>query len=180
MPYPINMPRACSPGGRFNTDFETQAINSAITMDLRNPVGTTATWYTFNSSLTSVDPIYDVGDSLPTYTGGKIWDGPYSLPIVRAIIKQGQAKTSQLGFYNSDMLHLTVNSVDIEKLVPNIMTNPDDLGRHRTVWKGEVWRPYQAQQLGVVAEKFTLLAIDCIQVMPEEMVNDPQFLQYAN
>ena len=60
------------------------------------------------------------------------------------------------------------------------MGNPDDLGRHRAVWKGEVWRPFQAQQVGVVAEGFTLLAIDLIQVMPEEMVNDPQFLTYAS
>ena len=174
------MTRACSPGGRFTTDFETQAIASAIDMDLKNPVGTRAQWWIFNSVLTDVDPIYDVGDSLPTFTGGKIWDGPYTMPIVRAIIKQGQTKTSQQGFYNADLLHLTVNATDMEKLIPGIMNNPDDVGRHRVVWKGEVWRPFQAQQVGVVAEGFTLLAIDCTQVMPEELVNDPQFLQYAN
>ena len=43
------MTRACSPGGRFNTDFETQAISNAITMDLRNPVGTLAQWWLFDS-----------------------------------------------------------------------------------------------------------------------------------
>jgi hypothetical protein len=174
------MSRACSPGGRFTSDFETQAINGAITMDLRNPVGTLAQWWIFNSTLTSVDPIYDTGDSLPSYTGGKVWDGPYTVPIVRALITQGQTKTSQQGFYNADLLHLTVNSPDMEKLIPGIMANPDDLGRHRVVWKNEVWRPYQAQQKGIVAENFTLLSIDCIQVMPEELVNDPQFLEYAN
>jgi len=174
------MTRACSPGGRFSTDFETQAISSAITMDLRNPVGTIAQWWLFNSTLTSVDPIYDTGDSLPTFTGGKIWDGPYMVPVVRAVITQGQAKTSQMGFYNSDFLHLTMNAADMEKLVPGIMNSPDDTGRHRVVWKGEVWRPYQAQQKGVVAEGFTLLALDCIQVMPEELVNDPQFSGYVN
>lgn len=174
------MSRACSPGGRFTTDFETQAISSAITMDLRNPVGTTAQWWLFNSVLTEVDPIYDTGDNLPSFTGGKMWDGPFTVPIVRAVIKQGQTKTSQQGFYNADLLHLTVNSTDMEKLVPGIMNNPDDVGRHRIVWKGEVWRPYQAQQTGVVAEGFVLLSIDCTQVMPEELVNDPQFLSYAN
>ena len=174
------MTRACSPGGRFSTDFETQAIGNAITMDLRNPVGTLAQWWLFDSITTQVDPIYDTGDSLPSFTGGKKWLGPYTVPIVRAIIEQGQSKTSQQGFYNADLLHLTVNAVDMEKLVPGIMNNPDDTGRHRIIWKGEVWRPFQSQQKGVVAEGFTLLALDCIQVMPEELVNDVQFLQYAN
>lgn len=173
------MPRACSPGGRFTTDFETQAIASAIGMDLQRPVGTTIDWWIFDSILTQVDPIYDVGDNVPDYTGGKVWNGPYSLPIVRAIIKQGQTKTSQQGFYNADLLHLTVNATDMEKLLPGIMENPDDLGRHRAVWKNEVWRPFQAQQTGVVAEGFVLLSIDLIQVMPEELVNDPQFLDKA-
>jgi len=174
------MTRACSPGGRFSTDFETQAIGNAITMDLRNPVGTIADWYLFDSITTAVDPIYDVGDSLPTFTGGKKWIGPYKVPIIRAVITQGQAKTSQQGFYNADLLHLTVNKTDMEALVLGIMDNPDDTGRHRIIWKGEVCRPFQSQQKGCVAEGFTLLALDCIQVMPEELVNDPQFLQYAN
>ena len=125
------------------------------------------------------DPIYDTGDNYPLYTDGKRWDGPFNVPIVRALITQGQTKTSQQGFYNSDLLHLTINSTDMEKLIPGIMENPDDVGRHRVVWKGEVWRPYQAQQKGIIAENFTLLAIDLTQVMPDELINDPQFLQYA-
>lgn len=173
------MSRACSPGGRFTTDFETNAINSAITMDLRNPVGTMAQWYIYDVINSVVDPIYDVSGIPDNGINGKIWYGPYEVPIVRAIITQGQTKTSQQGFYNADLLHLTVNSTDMNNLIPNIMENPDDLGRHRIVWKDEVWRPYQAQQKGVVAENFTLLSIDCIQVMPEEMVNDPQFLDKA-
>ena len=174
------MTRACSPGGRFTTDFETRAIADAIGMDLQKPVGTTAQWWKFDVDNTEVDPIYDTGTNYPSYTGGKMYTGPYSLPIVRAIIQQGQAKTSQQGFYNADLLHLTVNSTDMEKLIPGSMFNPDDIDRDRVVWKGEIWRPFQAQQVGVVAEGFTLLAIDLIQVMPEEMQNDPQFLTYAN
>ena len=37
--------------------------------------------------------------------------------------------------------------------------------------------------LGVVlgvTNRFTLVSVECIQVMPEEMVNDPQFAQYAS
>jgi len=48
------------------------------------------------------------------------------------------------------------------------------------VWLGEVIRPYGVQQAGLVANRFTLLLVDAIQVMPEEMVNDPQFAAYAS
>lgn len=174
------MTRACSPGGRFTTDFEAQAISNAINMDLQKPVGTTAQWWIFNSILTAVDPIYDVGNNLPLFTGGKKWNGPYSLPVVRAVIKQGQTKTSQQGFYNSDLLHLTINAADIEKLVPGAMLNPDSIDRDRVVWKGQVWRPFQSQQTGVVAEGFVLLSIDLIQVMPEELQYDMDFLNYSS
>ena len=174
------MSRACSPGGRFTTDFETQAINDAIGMDLQKPVGTIAQWWKFDIDTTSVDPIYDTGTNYPDYDGGKRYTGPFSIPIVRAIIKQGQTKTSQQGFYNADLLHLTVNSTDMEKLIPGSMFNPDDIDRDRVVWKGEIWRPFQAQQAGIVAENFTLLTIDLIQVMPEELQYDMDFLNYSS
>lgn len=174
------MSRACSPGGRFTADFETCAINNAIGMDLQKPVGTTAQWWKFDSVNTAVDPIYDVGDNYPLYNGGKRYKGPYSLPVVKAVITQGQTKTSQQGFYNADLLHLTVNSTDMEKLIPGSMFNPDNIDRDRVVWKGEVWRPYQAQQKGIVAENFTLLTIELIQVMPEELQYDMDFLSYSS
>ena len=103
------MSRACSPGGRFTSDLETQEINKAIDVDLKRPVGTNALWYLYNEAATVVDPIYDTGDNYPLYTDGKRWDGPFNVPIVRALITQGQTKTSQQGFYNSDLLHLTIN-----------------------------------------------------------------------
>jgi hypothetical protein len=64
--------------------------------------------------------------------------------------------------------------------VAGVIANPDYQNRGRIVWKNQVYRPYGVQERGIVAERFTLLVVECIQVMPEEMVNDPQFAQYAN
>jgi hypothetical protein len=174
------MSRAYTPDGRFTSDFERGSISSGITADLTNPVGTHAQWWIYNPTDTAVDPIYDVGDSYLNGSGGKMWTGPYQIQVIRAIIKQGDTKISQQGFYNADYLHLTLNALDIEKIAPGTMANPDSRDRDRIVWKGEVFRPYKSQQEGIISEDFILLTVDLVQVMPEELVNDVQFSAYAN
>jgi len=174
------MTRSFNQGGRFTSGFEQSSIFSGIDADLKNQVGTAAEWWLFDSALTDVDPIYDVGDNITSGTNGKIWTGPFPIPVIRAVIEQGATGQSQQGFYNADKLHLTLNALDIEKIAPGTMENPDFQDRSRVVWKGEVFRPYQSQQRGIINETFTLLAVDLVQVMPEEMQNDPQFQQYAN
>lgn len=175
------MSRACSPGGRFTSDFEAKAISSAINMDLKEPVGSSVLWYIYDDVNSTIDPIYDVGDNISSLGNtGKIWHGPYTVPVVRAVINQGNSKVSQAGFYNADTLHLTLNSKDIESIAPGTMMNPDDQNRSRVVWKNEVYRPFNVQQRGIISEGFILLSVDCQQVMPEEMVNDPQFLSFTD
>lgn len=175
------MSRACSPGGRFTSDFETSSISSGIDADLKKPVGSSVLWYIFDEVATNVDPIYDVGDNFPDFgVEGRIWKGPFTVPVIKAVISQGSTKISQAGFYNSDTLHLTLNSKDIEAIAPGTMMNPDDHNRNRIVWKNEVYRPYNVQQRGIISEGFVLLTVECSQVMPEEMVNDPQFLSFSD
>jgi hypothetical protein len=175
--------RGYTQGGRFDSDFETNDILSGVNSEIKNPVGTKAQWWFFDSANTNIDPIYDVGDGITVSAGGRRWTGPYSISVVRAVIAQGNAKTSQSGFYKADELHLTLNIQDLTTIAPGFEDAIQSIGqqdKNRVVWKGQVYRPYLTQQRGIVAERYTLLAIDCIQVMPEEMQNDPQFLQYAN
>jgi len=174
------MSKPYTPGGRFNSDFERGSIFQGIDADLKNPVGTAAQWYIFDAVNSVKDPIYDVGDD-PSYgVGGKVWTGPFTIPVIRAVIEQGSSKTSTAGFYNADTLHLTLNSNDIEFIAPGTMLSPDFQDRSRVIWKNEVFRPVSAQQRGIISETFVLLTLDLVQVMPEEMVNDPQFSAYAN
>ena len=181
MLYPINMSRACSPGGRFTSDFEQKSMFEGIDADLKNPVGTHALWYLYDAVHTAVDPIYDVGDNVANLaTHGRIWKGPFPIPIIRAVLTQGNTKLAQAGFYNASTLHLTLNANDIEAIAPGVMFNPSDQNRSRVVWKNEVFRPFNAQQRGIINEDYTLLVIECQQVMPEEMVNDPQFLTFSD
>jgi len=172
--------RSYSPGGRFDADFETDELLIGVDTDLKNPVGTSALWYIYDPINTVLDPIYDVGQDITGGVGGKAWTGPFTIPVVRAVIDQGEARTSAAGFYNADTLHLTFNIEDVQKYAPNIIIRPDINNRDRIVWRGQVYRPFSIQERGIIAERFTIPSVDCIQVMPEEMVNDAQFFTSAS
>lgn len=168
--------RAYNQGGRFTPDFESNSISSGIDEDLQRFSGTYAQWWVYNPETTSVDDLYDVGASDGI---GRQWDGPYELPVIRALITQGQVPLSERGFYNADMLHLTLNANDVERVHPNVINNPDLQNRGRIVWLGQVFRPFRVQQSGIVSNRFHLVVADCIQIASEELVNDPQFQQYV-
>lgn len=167
--------RAYTPGGRFDAEFETNDIIKGINADLQRPVGTYAQWWVYDPTNTVIDDVYDVG----AITGGRRWTGPHQIPVIRSVITQGAVMQNERGFYGNDTLHLTLNADDIERIHPGVVTNPDLQDRGRIVWKGQVYRPVSVQQRGIVAERYALLVVQLIQVMPEEMVNDPQFQQYA-
>lgn len=169
------MSRAYTPGGRFNSDYEFDSIQDGIDWDLKNPVGTVAEWWVYDPATTTTDPIYDVG----YMNYGRSWVGPHLLPVVRAVWQQGQVPQSERGFYNTDILHLTLNSRDVDAINDNVVNNPDLEARGRIVWKNQVYRPFGVQQRGIIGERYALIVVDCQQIMPEEMVNDSQFQKYA-
>jgi len=171
------MSRAFTPGGRFNTDFEHSEIHDAISKDLTEPAGSSVLWYRFNPSTTVVDPIYDVGSSAGV---GRQWYSPITVPVIRSVIRHGTVEHSHEGFYNADSLHITIDKEELSRALPTLFTNPDPLNRDRIIWQSQVYRPLLSQLRGIVLEKFTVVSLDCRQIMPEEMVNDSQFQAYAN
>jgi hypothetical protein len=177
--------RSYTPGGRFDAEFETNDILSAIASDLTNPVGTVAQWYVWkphsnsDASTTQIDSVYDVGSYTVDGSGGRKWRDGVEVPVIRAVIKQGTAELNERGLYAPDVLHLTLDRDELMRHIPDVLDDPDPLDRDRVVWKGQVYRPYLSQEQGIIAERFTIISFDCQQVMPEEMVNDPQFQQYS-
>lgn len=174
--------RAYTPGGRFDSDFDLDSMGDGITADLTNPAGTSAEWWKFNQAASTFDPVYDV----EPVGAGRVWTGPFVLQIVRASITQGGTPQSDRGFYNADTLHLTLNVDDLRSVSPELFTDRglvkpsiDFTNRYRLVWKDQVYRPVKTQQAGQVANRHTIVTVDLIQVMPDELVNDTQFLKYA-
>jgi len=174
--------RAYTPGGRFDSDFESDQISEGITADLTNPAGTSAEWWKFDSVNSVKDAIYDVE---PIGTG-RVWIGPKTISVVRATLTQGASLLNERGFYNADTLHLTLNVDDVQAVAPEMFSNVgvilssvDLLDKYRIVYKNEVFRPTKTQPAGLVANRYTLVVMELSQLAPDELVNDAQFLTYA-
>lgn len=174
--------------GRFSVDHERGAIISATSKEVVRTVGYNVEWWFYNSTSSVVDPIYDVGSN----SGGRRWDGPHSIPVVNAALFQGVTVQGDRGFYNTDVLRLTINMDVIDgsslsgaesQIIPELKylpTNPDSYLRDRIVFRDQVFTPKQVFAKGIITDAYTLFSIDCNQVNSEEMINDPQFQAYAN
>lgn len=176
--------------GRFDIRYERNSFVPGTTTELGRTVGNNVEWWFYDGANTVVDPIYDVGGS--TNQGGRRWRGPVIIPTVRAQLIQGVTSQNDRGFYNVDTLTITINVDVAEKhlslLGANASTspqlgiielNPDDYLRDRVVYRSEVFTVNRVLPVGIIKEKFTLLSIECKQVNPEELDNDPQFQSYA-
>lgn len=174
--------------GRFSVDSERESILSGTTKNLVHTVGSTVEWWYFDQQHSGTDPIYDVGST----TTGRVWKGPAQVPVINAHLTQGQTAQSERGFYNTDVLTLLINVDLVEDhialygnnagTIPNLSEleiNPDSYLRDRVTFRHEVWTPTRITPAGLIKNKFTLLAVDCNQVNPEELINDQQFAHYA-
>lgn len=176
--------------GRFNINHERSSIISGTTKEVVRTVGYDLEWWLYRADLSLIDPIYDVGSS--GTSGGRRWDGPYAISVINATLTQGITMQSERGFYNTDILSITINMdvIDGSSLsggeslpIPALRylpSNPDAYLRDRIVFKDQVFTPKRVLPKGIITNDYTLFDIDCYQVNAEELINDPQFQQYAN
>ena len=108
------------------------------------------------SNLTTwVDPIYDVSDQTPGQ--GVRWNDPFDLPVI-----------------------MVVAVADLNRLLPDMVTNPTNHIKDHVIFNNIVFRPMQVNPLGRYADRYSVVQIDCNQINSEELVNYPQFQDYAN
>lgn len=177
--------------GRFSIKHERASFISGTTKEVVRTVGNVIEWWFYDHVNTIVDDIYDVGSS--DVLGGRRWNGPIKVTAVSATISQGSTGQNDRGFYNTDILRITLNMDVIEggvnmqgsnsSTIPQlskIQTNPDHYLLDRIVFRNEVFQPVQVYTRGIVTDRYTLITIECVQVNPEELVNDLQFQSYSN
>jgi hypothetical protein len=174
-------------GSRFTINHERGSIIKGTTKEIVRTVGYDLEWWLYDPVATVVDPIYDVGAN----TGGRRWVGPHHIPVINATLTQGSTLPSDRGFYNTDILNITIN-MDIAEgsslstsetlLIPELRalpTNPDAFLRDRVVFKNQVFSPRQVLPKGIITNDYTLFSVVCYQINSEELINDPQFAEYA-
>ena len=170
--------------GRFKIDFENKSMEEGMVDELRDPVGTEVDWWTWDPNALAanyanwVDPIYDVSNQEDGK--GRRWNEPFKLPVIMAQQLRGTNVMNERGFYVVDTLRLVVSVADVQRLLPVMLTNPNEHIKDRAVFQNEVFVPTRVLPRGRYANFYSVITIDMNLVNAEELVNDPQFQNYAN
>lgn len=178
--------RGSAPKGRFDIDYESASMYEGISEELGGTVGQEVHWWTWASDAVVdaheaavYDDLYDVGRN-DVVGNGRKWIEPFTLPTISAIIQRGGNVMNDRGFYVTDSLRITVNVADVQRLIPSMIEDPQEHIKDRLVYLGEVYTPTAVLPTGSYGTRWSVVTITCNRVNEEEMVNDPQFLQYAS
>lgn len=169
--------------GRFKIDFENKSMEEGVVDELRDPVGTEVDWWEWDPTAFAddydnwVDPIYDVSNQ--TVGKGRRWNAPIKLPVIMAQQLRGTNIMNERGFYVVDTLRLVVSVADLNRLLPEVVSNPDQHIKDRIVFQGGVFVPTRVLPRGRYSNFYSVVTIDCNMVNEEELVNDQQFLNYT-
>jgi hypothetical protein len=173
--------------GRFSIDYESKSMYEGIAEDLGAMVGQEVDWYRWSETYlvenfeAIVDDIYDTSNAdVSVNNSGRRWAAPFKLPTVMAQLIRSTNVMNERGFYVTDTLRLVINVGDAERLIPNMLTDPSSHIRDRIFFKNEVFVPTRVLPRGSFGYQYAVITIDCNQVNPEELVNDPQFLDNAS
>jgi hypothetical protein len=175
--------RGTNESSRFGMDYEAKSMYEGIAEDLGGTVGQEIEWFRWNQTFaednytTFVDDIYDVSSSVTNE--GRRWELPVAVPTLMAQLIRSSNVMNERGFYLTDTLRIVLNVGDVERLIPEIITDPGSHIKDRILYRGEVFVPTRVLPRGSFGNRWTVVTIDCNQVNPEELVNDPQFRRYA-
>jgi hypothetical protein len=169
--------------GRFDMDYESKSMYESIAEDLGGTVGVEVDWFRWqdyyleNNYADVVDDIYDVSNS---GTGkGKRWMLPFKMPVVMAQLIRGTNIMNERGYYVADTLRLVMNVGDVQRMMPDMITDPNKHIKDRVLYRGGVFVPTRVIPRGSFGNRWAVVTVDCNQVNPEELVNDPQFQTLA-
>jgi hypothetical protein len=169
---------------RFSIEYEAKSMYEGMSEDLGGTVGQTVDWlrwqdyYLQENYSDIVDDVYDVSSSIPGK--GRRWMLPFKMPVLMAQAIRGTNVMNERGFYVSDTLRLVINVGDVNNLLPSLVTDSNTHIKDRVIYRGEVYVPTRVLPRGSFGSRYSVVTVDCNQVNPEELVNDPQLQKYAS
>lgn len=110
---------------------------------------------------------------------GKVYHSPETLPALHVTHVEGAEQSRDEGFYVVDSLYVTCSFDQLRRIGMDKM----DLSTHaylrdRMVYDGKVFRVDNISVTGQIRERDIMVSIEGTQVKPDEMLNDPQFIEF--
>jgi hypothetical protein len=168
---------------RFGMEYEAASIYEGMAEELGGTVGVDVDWFRWsneyldNNFTDIVDDIYDVSSS--TSGQGRRWMLPFKMPVLMAQFVRGTNVMNERGYYVTDTLRLVMNVGDVQRLLPSLISDANNHIKDRVIYRGEVFVPTRVLPRGSFGYRWAVVTVDCNQLNPEELVNDPQFQNYA-
>lgn len=169
---------------RFDMEYEAKSMYEGMAEEIGGTVGQEVDWFRWQNYYlednfdTIVDDIYDVSSSVPGQ--GRRWMLPFKMPSLMAQFVRGTNVMNERGFYVTDTLRLVLNVGDVQRLLPSIITDSNNHIKDRILYRGQIFVPTRVLPRGSFGYRWSVVTVDCNQVNPEELVNDPQFQRYAS
>lgn len=160
--------------GRFNVDYEATSISRAL-RGRAGVVGDYVDYYRYDHSDPTGDNLYDEGTG-----AGKVFKGPFRLRALHISHPQAPADDTPQGLYTVGNLHITCSFDALRKLgFTDMDTDNQKYLTDRVVYDGQVFRVTALGVLGQIQERDLIASMECVQVKPDELVNDVQFAHWS-
>jgi hypothetical protein len=169
---------------RFGVDYEAKSMYEGMAEEIGGTVGVSVEWFRWQEYYLEenydniVDSVYDVSSSTPGQ--GRRWMLPFKMPTLMAQLIRSTNIMNERGFYITDTLRLVISGGDAVRMLPSLVgVEPNQHIRDRILYKGQIFTPTRIVPRGHFGYRWAVITVDCNEVNPEELVNDPQFQQYA-
>lgn len=160
--------------GRWMADVETDLIYGAM-RGWRDVSGDWVDYYKFNAAGTIVDDIYD-----EAIGAGRVYSPAVRIPVLHVTLTPGDNQNTDMGFYFNDTLNIICA---FDQFIKTGMDYADVLQgnylKDRVYYNQKVFRVLSMTPRGKIQQRPTMVAIDCTQLKPDELVDDTQFMPWA-
>lgn len=144
----------------------------------QNEIGTTVLWFLFDKETTANTghSVYDESQG----GSGSDWLEPFWLPVYAAIRTEGPQQMGDTGMYTTDAVRLVVSYRTAQRhgLVDFGLASDDRLN-DRFVYDDVVFQVSDIQVRGQIQERDIVIGIQALEVDPNELINEPDFAQWA-
>lgn len=160
--------------GRWMADVETDQIYGAM-RGWRDVSGDWVDYFKYDASATLVDDIYDeaVGK-------GRVYKLAVRIPVLHVTLTPGDNQNTDMGFYYNDTLTIVCA---FDQFVRTGMDYADvqqgNYLKDRVYYNQKVFRVLSMTPRGKIQERPTMVAIECTQLKPDELVDDQQFMPWS-
>lgn len=170
----VTMSRMDWKRGRWGAEVETQQIGDAL-RGYQPAFGDLVNYFRWDYAASAENNVYDEAVGV-----GRQFLGPVEVPVLHVTPRFGEDELLDSGFYTNETIQVVAGFRQLARTGLTLLDlrNGKYL-RDRFAYDGSVFRVLGMNIQGKLIRSFIIVEINAVQLKPDEIVDDPQFAQYA-